>query len=139
MDRIFFDTDILMDVASHRDPFYADSLVVLDWCHQGKAKGACSALFFANLAYLRRKDGKDRVMDSFLYLRKVLEIAPLGETEVGKMLRDNFSDLEDSLQWHSAKSWEANTFVTRNVSDYPKHQKPKVISPAQYLSQKSIK
>lgn len=137
MDRIFFDTDILMDVVSQRDPFYADSLVVLDGCQQGKAQGACSALSFANLAYLRRKDGKDRVMDFFLYLRKFIEITPLGETEVDKMLRDHFSDLEDSLQWHSAKSWEANTFVTRNVSDYPKHQKPRVVSPAQYLSQRS--
>ena len=137
MDRIFFDTDILMDVVSQRDPFYADSLVVLDGCQQGKALGACSALSLAHLAYLRRKDDKDRVMDFFLYLRKFIEITPLGETEVDKMLRDHFSDLEDCLQWHSAKSWEANTFVTRNVSDYPKHQKPKVISPAQYLSQRS--
>ena len=137
MDRIFFDTDILMDVVSQRDPFYADSLVVLDGCSQGKAKGACSALSLANLAYLRRKDDKDRVMEFFLYLRKFIEITPLGETVVDKMLRDHFSDLEDSLQWHSAKSWEANTFVTRNGSDYPKHQKPRVISPAQYLSQKT--
>jgi len=137
MDRIFFDTDILMDVVSQRDPFYADSLVVLDGCQQGKAQGACSALSFAHLAYLRRKDGKDRVMGFFLYLREFIEVTPLGDTEVDKMLRDHFSDLEDSLQWHSAKSWEANTFVTRNVSDYPKHQKPRVISPAQYLSQRS--
>jgi len=137
MDRIFFDTDILMDVVSQRDPFYADSLVVLDGCYQGKAKGACSALSLANLAYLRRKDDKDRVMEFFLYLRKFIEITPLGETVVDKMLRDHFSDLEDSLQWHSAKSWKANTFVTRNGSDYPKHQKPRVISPAQYLSQKT--
>jgi len=137
MDRIFFDTDILMDVVSQRDPFYADSLVVLDGCYQGKAKGACSALSLANLAYLRRKEDKDRVMEFFLYLRKFIEITPLGETVVDKMLRDHFSDLEDSLQWHSAKSWKANTFVTRNGSDYPKHQKPRVISPAQYLSQKT--
>ena len=137
MDRIFFDTDILMDVAAHRDPFYADSLVVLDLCLQGRAKGACSALSFAHLAYLRRKDGKDRVMSSFLYLRKVLEIAQLGEAEVDKMLRDNFSDLEDSLQWHSAKSWEADYFITRNVSDFPKHQKLKVMLPTSYISQRS--
>ena len=137
MDRIFFDTDILMDVVSQRDPFYADSLVVLDGCQQGKALGACSALSLAHLAYLRRKDDKDRVMDFFLYLRKFIEITPLGETEVDKMLRDHFSDLEDCLQWRSAKSWEANTFMTRNLTDYPKHQKPRVITPAQYLSPRS--
>lgn len=126
-----------MDVAAHQHPFYADSLVVMDLCAQGKAKGACSALSFAHLAYLRRKDGKDRVMSSFLYLRKVLVIAPLGESEVDKMLRDIFSDLEDSLQWHSAKSWEANTFMTCNVSDFPKNQRPKVMPPTSYLSQRS--
>ncbi len=136
MDRLFFDTNILMDVGQARSPHYEDSLAILDLCRTKHARGACSALSFSNMAYVYRSGRGEDLRSFFRYLRSFLDISPMGSEEVNQMLRDNFSDLEDSLQWHSATAWEATHLVSRNTQDFPQHQKLRVIHPRAYVSQR---
>ncbi len=136
MDRLFFDTNVLLDVLEAREPFLPDSLAVLALARSGRVRGATSALSLAVIAYLKRKEPVDDVVRAFTALRQFLAVAPLGEKEADLALAAGLPDLEDALQWGSARGWKATHLVTRNTSDFRSVPELAVLSPGQYLARR---
>ena len=46
--KVFFDTNIVLDVLRRREPFYADSVRVWTLAEGGRVRGAVSAVSFTN-------------------------------------------------------------------------------------------
>lgn len=133
MDKLFLDTNILLDVANRRHPHYADSLELMDYIVSGQAIGGVAALSFSNIAYVLRKQNTRQLQAFFRHLRSFLDISPMAATEVDRAIASKFTDFEDALQWHCACEWGATHLITRNIQDFPAKRKPRILSPAQYL------
>lgn len=133
MDRLFIDTNVLLDVVQKRPDFVVDSLAVLKHAHGGAALAAVSALSLSDIAYILRRKELAQLKQFYKQLRDYAQIAPLADTEVDQAIASKFTDFEDALQWQAAKSWDASHLITRNADDFPKHSNIRVLSPRDYL------
>src|SRR5437899_2923703 len=121
-DKIFLDTDVVLDHLADRQPFseYAHRLFAL--AEQDKIALYVSALSFSNLYYILRKlKNGDEALSLLRKLKGLVTVTTVGEKEVSNALEENFKDFEDALQCFSAIT-ESNVSVvlTRNKFDFPK-------------------
>ncbi|MDG3556648.1 PIN domain-containing protein [Acinetobacter bereziniae] len=56
-ERIFIDSDVILDVALARQPFVKASQIVLALCEKGQFTGCVSSNSIANIYYILRKLG----------------------------------------------------------------------------------
>lgn len=112
--KILLDTNILLDVALRREPFFADSAAVLTWAEQNPGHAAIAWHSIANLAYLVKQDARAFIAD-------LLEFAEVGAGDaraVRQALRMPTRDLEDALQASAAIEFGADMIVTRDIQDF---------------------
>lgn len=131
MERLFLDTNILLDFVLDRTPFaeYADRILQLKITQ--KKKIFASALSVANVAYFVRKVGKDPVM-VIKDLMEWVQVVSLTEAEFNYAVKSTFKDSEDALQFFSAQQIDADVIITRDVKGFVSSSIP-VQSPAQFL------
>ena len=136
MDRLFYDTNVLLDVLECRAPWFPDSSECLAFARVGKCPGAINALSISNITYIQRASPVSVIYSVFQRLREFLDLASLDSAVVDAALARELPDLEDGLQLESALSWGATHLITRNVKDFPSHSSITVLAPADYLERK---
>ena len=138
MNRVFIDSDVLLDVILNRKDHCADSQKILALAESNKIAGCTSALVIANCYYIvesnRDKATADRAVRK---LRSILNVLPLTDKEIGESLSSSFKDFEDGVQFFIAMNNAVDTIITRNISDYKKAS-VKVLSPKDYLSLEDV-
>ena len=135
--RIFWDTNIVLDVLAERNPYYEPAAKLATLADQGKLKLVTSALTFATAHYLLSKYRNAALAKESLRKFKVIcEVSPIDELIVEKGLNADFADFEDSLQYYSAIKTNCNVIITRNASDFKLAEIP-VMNAQEYLSIKS--
>lgn len=133
MDRLFFDTNVLLDVLEQRAPWFPDSTDCLACVRRGQAKGAVTALSLSDIAYIQKSAPPSALIDTFKRLREFLDIAPLTANTVDEALALGLPDIEDSFQLASALAWGATHLLTRNLKDFPAIPSLIIQHPADYL------
>lgn len=118
--RIFIDTNIIVDIFCHREPFYAPAAALLSLIDKGGVEAYASSLTYANLHYILRKTlGSRRATETLKSLRTIVAILPVDDTIIARALEDTaFSDFEDSIQYHTALENNLSYLVTRNQRDF---------------------
>jgi predicted nucleic acid-binding protein len=119
MKRVFIDTNILLDVALERQPFYTASKAILTLAEQGKIKGFTTSLSIANGYYILRKAGGDANARSYLSaLVTFLTVLPVDHSDIVEALGSAWNDFEDALQHCAALKQNCDCIITRNGADY---------------------
>src|SRR5579872_3993131 len=99
MDRIFLDTDVILDFLLAREPFAQDAARVLSLSERKAAHICTTALVFANTYYILRKISPHRkCVEKLLQLAGLMEIIDLGKAAMIMALQSGFTDFEDALQ-----------------------------------------
>lgn len=126
--KILIDTNILLDVALRRSPFFEDSAAVLDWAETNPRQAAVAWHSIANLAYLLKQDARAFIGELLAFV----EVASGDTASVRQALAMPTKDLEDALQTSAALHFGATFIVSRNTADF---KKPPVsaITPAQFI------
>ena len=133
MDKLFFDTNVVLDVLECRAPWFPDSSECLALARYGKCLGAVNALSISNITYIQRASPRSEIYSVFKRLREFLDLASLDGPVVDAALARELPDLEDGLQLESALAWGATHLITRNVKDFPSSPPIIVLTPADYL------
>jgi hypothetical protein len=133
MHRLFFDTNVLLDVLEQRSPWFPESAECLALARHGTCSGAITALSLSDIAYIQRATPSGKVYDTFQTLRAFLDIAPLSAASIDASLIRRLPDMEDGFQWEAALFWKATHFITRNVKDFPRSDSLVVQRPSEYL------
>jgi predicted nucleic acid-binding protein len=134
MDKLFIDSDIVLDVFAKRKPFYYHSAKLLTQIEKKKVTGYTSPLVFANIYYILRKlKSKDYALQSLRKFRIIIGVFPVNEKHIDQAINSEFSDFEDAIQYYSAKSSQINFIITRNKQGY-KHSSITVCTPEEYLA-----
>ena len=118
--KIFFDTNIILDVLFEREPFYKQSAYLWSLAEAEKIKGFVSVITVNNAFYITKKakgqETAEKVVDVIL---DIFSICPL-DYEVLKLARTiKMSDYEDLIQYFSAINSGAKFLITRNKKDFP--------------------
>jgi predicted nucleic acid-binding protein len=131
--KVFFDTNVLMDVLAKRAPFYQDSAAIWTLAECGKIAGLASAVSFTNIYYVVRKLSNPRNAHRALaLLRDVFTPLACDARVLYQAMDARFCDFEDAIQFISALHAEADCLVSRNPDHFPSVQDCPVLTPAEF-------
>lgn len=133
MEKLFLDTNVVIDLLGEREPFYNASAQIATLADKGKIKIYVSALTYSTAYYLlARFENGEIVKEKIRKFKIIVETSDLTDKIVDKGLASNFSDFEDSLQYYCAVKMDCDIIVTRNGKDFKESEIP-VLSPDEYL------
>lgn len=133
MDRLFLDTNVVMDLLGERELFYASAAKIATLADEGKVKLFVSALTYATVYYLLSQYEKAEVVRGKLQKFKVIaETSNLTDKIIEQGLVSKITDFEDALQYFSAVTKNCRIMITRNVKDF-KEAEMLVLTPDEYL------
>ncbi len=119
--KLLIDANILLDVLQNREPHVQDSSVVWKLCEIEKAKGYVSALTFANLVYIMRKElDPKKIGETLEALSLIFEFADFNASDLTHAAELEWDDFEDAVQSVTAERVHADYIITRNVRDFAK-------------------
>lgn len=134
MKRVFLDTNIIIDVLEHRDPFFIQSANLLELGYRKKIHLYATSLSFINGIYISRKSiGKENAIEKVKILRQIIDISPMSAKEFDYALAAPFKDIEDSLQYFSALAAKCDILITRNKKDFPDSESVMVLTPQEFF------
>ena len=117
--KLLIDANILLDVLQNRENFVRTSSMVWKLCETEQAKGYISALTFANLVYIMRKEMDAQRIEEVLHmLSLIFEFAELNDSDLFRAAALQWSDFEDAVQSVTAERIHADYIITRNVRDF---------------------
>ena len=132
--KLLVDGNILLDVLQNREPHVIASALVWKLCETGQAKGFVSALTFANLVYvLRRELDPEKTEEVLKKLSLIFSFAELSGADLLKAAGLHWNDYEDALQAVTAERLRVDFIITRNVKDF-KQSKVLALTPAELLA-----
>jgi len=138
-DKIFIDTDVILDVVFERKPFFYDSQKILALIEKNFFIGFTSSLILANCYYIISSNkNKNIAAKTISKLRSILTVLPFTDKEIGESLNSNMKDFEDGIQYFITINNGLNTIITRNISDY-KNVDINVFMPNDFLNRERTK
>lgn len=121
MEKVFLDTDVVIDLLADRQPYSEDVAALFSLSEKGALELYLSSLSFNNIYYIVRKlAGHKKALELLGKLEKLVTVAPVGQEHIRKGLLSGFRDFENAVQYACASSAGIRTIITRNVKDYSK-------------------
>lgn len=130
MNRVFLDTDVILDFLLKREPFDADAARIFAESEYGRLQLHTSTISFLNTHYVcGRITGEASALNLVRELRKLVVLLGVTPSMVDSALMGDTPDLEDAVQLSCAKSHAMDVLVTRNIEDLPKRETPIMAPP----------
>ncbi len=137
--KVFFDTNILIDVLANRQPFYEDSAALWTLSERRTITGLVSVLTFTNTFYIvRRLTDLKTARRALTLLRDAFTPVACDGEIIHQAIASRFGDFEDAVQYLSAIQIGADCLVTRNVSHFPDDGDCPVLTPTEFLAAQAL-
>ncbi|MGV3527309.1 MAG: type II toxin-antitoxin system VapC family toxin [Flavisolibacter sp.] len=126
MKKLFFDTNILLDILADRRPYSFSAAKLLDLSLSGQVTIYASAISFNNIYYiLKRSLSHNEALKLLTGLTELVEVVDVTKEIIQQSIISGFKDFEDAIQYYSAKTIDnIDVLVTRNIRDYKKSDIP---------------
>lgn len=128
--RIFFDTNVVLDILLKR-PGFAETALALARTNDPWL----STLSLANICYILGRSKSALIAAPLEFMRSKFHLSSLAGDTVDRAVALGFEDFEDALQFASAEACGASFLVTRNVADFRSTENVSVVLPAGLLEQ----
>ena len=130
--KVFIDSNVLLDVALEREPFYEDGLFVMEWCIKNASSNHIAWHTITNCFYLLRRElGKEPTLAVLSSLLEWVEVAPTSKPLAQAGLKQAGKDFEDTLQFLCAEAAGCDAIITRNTKDF-QQSKVKAYTPVEF-------
>jgi predicted nucleic acid-binding protein len=134
MIKVLIDTNVIIDIALKRQPFYQDAAKIFKKISEQKLRGYISATIATDVFYLLRKDsGKEKALDFLLELVEIIDIIGVDQRTIINALYSGWDDFEDAVQAQSAIENEIDIIITRNKKDYQPIGQIQILTPADFI------
>lgn len=101
--KVLIDTNIIVDVALDRDPFFTYSEQVIRFVERQEIEAYISASTFSDLYYIIRKaKGHIWTLQFLQRMAMLCRVATVDNTTINMALTANFGDFEDAIQYSTA-------------------------------------
>ena len=118
MQKIFLDTNIVIDFLGERANFYQPAAKILTLADQKKIEIYTSPTSISNTYYLLSRFENTKIALEKIRKFKVLcSISMMDDEVIEKAINSNFKDFEDAMQYFSALASNCHLIVTRNEKD----------------------
>ena len=135
MDKLFLDTNVLLDYLAARPPFDQDAKTIIQRAENEQIELFISVLSLCNISYILKKlspgaDAKQVLAD----LSSLAVLTSVDAAVIADALASSFPDFEDAVQHYSAFRHGGIThIITRNMPDFASSLIP-VFTPVAYIS-----
>ena len=130
--RLFFDTNIVVDVISKRVG-YEDSLQLIKYCELGKVVGFVSTTTVTDVMYILRKHiMPSDVRSAVQTLLLIVDVESILKSDIVSAFSSDIKDFEDAVQSSCAERIIADYIITRNLKDFERSM-VHAISPGEAL------
>lgn len=135
MKSIFLDTNVLIDFFANRQPFSLDAARLFDYSFKKKINIYISAVSYNNIYYIIRQSLQHTNTIAILNdIGEWTNVVDLTKDILNKSLKSDFKDLEDAIQYNSARSVsKIDCIVTRNTKDFKTSTLP-VLTPKEAVA-----
>lgn len=134
MDKIFVDTNIVIDLLSKREEFYKPASRLFTLADNKEIILAISSLTFANTFYLLSKElDTVKVKEILRKFKLLVKVLPMDDKIIDLSLNSNFKDFEDAIQYFTAIENKFEIIIIRNLKDF-KLSKIPVMTANDYLT-----
>ena len=131
--RLLIDGNILLDVLQKRKPHYDDSAKIWKMCEADLAEGYVSALTFADLVYVMRKElSTEKISETLKSLSLIFRFEDLKASDLINAADLGWDDFEDAIQSITAERIGVDHIITRNVKDFKK-SRIAAVTPTEFL------
>ncbi|MCK4678626.1 MAG: PIN domain-containing protein [Bacteroidales bacterium] len=136
MDKIFVDTNIVIDLLSKREEFYKPASRLFTLSDNKEVILAISSLTFANTFYLLSKElDTAKVKEILRKFKLLVKVLPMDDKIIDLSLNSDFIGFEDAIQYFTAIENKFEIIITRNLRDF-KLSKIPVMTANDYLTMK---
>ncbi|MCD8528968.1 MAG: PIN domain-containing protein [Chitinophagales bacterium] len=119
MQKIFLDTNIVIDFLGEREFFYHQAAKILTLADQKKVKILTSSITISTTYYLISKyENAKAAIEKIRKFKVLCSISMMNDEVVEKAINSDFKDFEDALQYFSALATNCDVIITRNEKDY---------------------
>ncbi|MGC4128256.1 MAG: PIN domain-containing protein [Bergeyella sp.] len=119
MQKIFLDTNIVVDFLGEREPFYNASAKILTLADKKKIKIFTSPVSVSTAFYLLSKyENPKTALEKIRKFKLLCSISVMDDEVVEKAMNAGFKDFEDAMQYFSAIATNCDNIITRNEKDF---------------------
>jgi predicted nucleic acid-binding protein len=133
LEKLFVDTDVVLDLLSARQPHYKFAAELFSLADIESVRLYVSSLTFANVHYVLSKQlSASESRKLLLRFKTLVTVLPINDKIIELALSSSFADFEDAIQFYAAIENNISILLTRNLKDFKKATIP-VMTPQQYL------
>ena len=119
MQKIFLDTNIIIDFLGEREAFYEPAAKIMTLADHKKIKVFTSPTSISNTYYLLSKyENTKTALEKIRKFKVLCTISIMDDEVVEKAINSDFKDFEDAMQYFSALASDCDLIVTRNEKDF---------------------
>lgn len=118
MEKIFVDTNIVLDLLQKREEFYADAQELFTLSDKKEVKLFISALTLANTHYILCKHLKMQARKVLAKFKVLVEVLRIDDKIMALALVSDLKDFEDAIQYYTAIENNMDLIITRNGKDF---------------------
>lgn len=116
MRKVLFDTNIILDIALEREPFYEEAFKLID---QGEISAFITATTITDIYYISKKvKGHITSIEFITNLVGFVNILGIDKEIIMNAISKGMRDFEDSIQLTASEFNELEYIITRNKSDF---------------------
>ena len=136
--RALIDGNIILDVLQAREPHLDASSMIWKLCETDQVEGFISALTFADLVYVMRRElNPDRIQEVLKKLSLIFQFTDLSVADLMVAVEMKWDDYEDAVQSATAKRVHADCIITRNTKDFLKSSVP-AFTPLEFMQRAQL-
>ena len=119
MQKIFLDTNIVIDFLGERKPFYEPAAKIMTLADHKRISVYTSPSAISTAYYILAKfEGNDVALEKIGKFRLLCDISIMDSVVIDKATSSDFKDFEDAMQYFSALATGCDLIITRNEKDF---------------------
>ena len=119
MQRIFLDTNIVIDFLGERKPFYESIAKILTLADNKIINIFTSPITISTTYYILTKyEGSKVALEKIRKFKLLCDISIMNSEVIDKAINSGFTDFEDAMQYFSAITTNCDLIITRNEKDF---------------------
>lgn len=134
MNKLFLDSDVLLDLLLDRQPFSNDIADIIEYAFKNKISLYTSAVSITNINYIVGKIENKMAADTKTQkILQLIKIENVGQKVIDKASKSTIKDFEDAVQNFCAIEANHTILVTRNTKDF-KNSTLAILNPKEYIA-----
>ncbi|GHV96426.1 PIN domain-containing protein [Spirochaetia bacterium] len=133
--KVYFDTNIIIDILERRDPFFKDSADIFLMASDRAIEGIIGAGSITDIYYIIRKSRRNHkvALDAVIDLFETLTVVDTKSRDIYSASKSVMNDFEDAVIASVAEREGAQYIITRNTDDFVNASIP-AITPQNFLN-----